>query len=285
MTGTENVRATVAVVVTVIPSEVELVSDILFGFGARAIEERIEVPNSVDLVCVLGEEFGDLGAALLGVGVEPRVRLEAVDETALHTWRDHARPIEVDSRLLIRPAWIDTTALMHEDRLVIDIDPGAAFGMGDHPTTVLSASAALDEVVPGCTVLDMGCGSGVLGIIAARCGAESVLAVDIDGAAVEATLDNARRNGVADRITAIRRSRVPDGLDAVDVICANILAPALLGLAEDLVSVLAPGGRLILSGLLADNHAHVIDRYRSLGLVSQAARDLDGWHVEVMRRD
>lgn len=285
MTGGESVRATVAVVVTVGSSDVELVSDALFGLGARAVEERVGKGGSSELVCILGEGHADLNAALTQLGVKPRVRLEPVDETTLHSWRDHARPIDVDARLLIRPAWFDMATPAPTDRLVIDIDPGAAFGLGDHPTTVLSALAVLDEMAPGSSVLDMGCGSGVLGIIAAKCGAASVLSIDIDGAAIEATSDNARRNGAADRITVVRSDRVPEGTNSVDLICANILAPVLVTLAPNLVSAMAPGGRLILSGLLTDNHVHVIDRYRSLGLVSTTRRDLDGWHVEVMRRD
>jgi ribosomal protein L11 methyltransferase len=168
--------------------------------------------------------------------------------------------------------------------MVITIDPGAAFGMGDHPTTRLSAQAVLDAVGDGDTVLDMGCGSGVLGIVAARLGAALVYAVDIDAEAVTATLHNAGRNGVSDRILASQSASVPQLREPVDIICANILAPVLLDLSAALVAQVRNGGTVILSGLLVDQSRHVVDRYRSLGLESVERLMLEGWCAEVMTR-
>ena len=280
MTDAASDAATRTVVVSVDVADVELASDALRMAGARAIEER-QVADGIDLVCVLGQDVAVLEAVARDLADRWPVRIDVVDGAVANTWRNFVEPIEVDDRLVIVPEW---RAFTPSAAMVITIDPGAAFGMGDHPTTRLSAQAVLDAVGDGDTVLDMGCGSGVLGIVAARLGAALVYAVDIDAEAVTATLHNAGRNGVSDRIVASQSASVPQLREPVDIICANILAPVLLDLSAALVAQVRNGGTVILSGLLVDQSRHVVDRYRSLGLESVERLTLEGWCAEVMTR-
>ena len=113
----------------------------------------------------------------------------------------------------------------------MDIDPGAAFGLGDHPTTVLALRAAASTIWPDATVLDVGCGSGVLSIVAARLGAPYVEAIDISPAAIDATSANADRNGVAGAVTVSDRPLAPVD-DQFDLVLANLLAPVVVDLAS-----------------------------------------------------
>ena len=268
-------------VLTVHVDEVELVSDLLFSVGARAVEERGVSDQTVELLCAAADDEEWSAGLRQVIGDRWTIRTEVVDAAVLDTWRTLAEPIAVDERLTILPAWREDLR-SGSSGLIISIDPGAAFGMGDHPTTRLTASSLLDEMSPGDSVLDMGCGSGILAIVAARSGASAVTAVDIEGAAVSATVSNARLNGVDHLINAVHQDSVPTGQGGFDVICANILAPVLAMMADDLVAALAPEGRLILSGLLTGKSEGLVDQFRSRGLVTCRSADLNGWHVEIM---
>ena len=161
------------------------------------------------------------------------------------------------------------------------LEPARSFGSGSHPTTRLCVDALEHLVRPGADVLDLGCGSGVLSVVAALLGADSVTALDVDPAAVEATLDNAHRNGVADRV---RASTTP--LDEVvgrfDVVVANIGVRVLTEQAGPIAGVVAPGGHLILSGLLAHQVAETVACYESFAVLDQLAED--GWCAVSLRR-
>jgi len=183
-------------------------------------------------------------------------------------WKAHFPVMRIGRRLVIRPTW-----LAHEPApgdVVLDLDPGMAFGTGLHPTTQLCL-AALEEVaergrLDAARVLDVGCGSGILAIAAARLGAASVLGVDTDPIAIEATIANAARNGLADRIVA-RVGSLPSGEEAHDVVLANLIASVLIALAEPLHGELRPGGVLLASGIFVDREAEVRSAFAAVDLV------------------
>jgi ribosomal protein L11 methyltransferase len=195
-----------------------------------------------------------------------------VDERPAETWREFVRPIEVNDRLVIRPAWCD--AVDRPGVLDVSIEPGGSFGLGDHPTTRLSADAVDALTRPGDRVADVGCGSGVLAVIAALRGAAVVTAIDIAEPAREATVDNADRNGVGQIVQASTRT-VHELRGTYDLVVANILAPTLVQIAPDLRRITDPGGRLVVSGVLADGYDHVLDALVPMAVVDTAV--LDGW--------
>ena len=163
-------------------------------------------------------------------------------------------PIRITDRLWIVPSWHEAP---DADAINIKLDPGMAFGTGSHPTTRLCLEWLCEAVVPGCSVLDYGCGSGILGIAAAKLGAGEVLGIDIDEKAVDAARDNAARNHAALRL---QHSAVPVG-DAFDLVVANILTNPLCVLAPAISARVAPGGRVALSGVLETQAAQVIEAW------------------------
>jgi ribosomal protein L11 methyltransferase len=182
-------------------------------------------------------------------------------------WKAHFPVLRVGRRIVIRPTWRRHRRMA--DDVVLALDPGMAFGTGLHPTTRLCLAAAErladDGRLAGARVLDVGCGSGILSIAAARLGADEVLGVDPDAIAVEATTANARRNRVARRVHA-RRGSVPSGGAPFNVVLANLIASLLVDLAAALGAELRPGGTLLASGIFVDREDDVRAAFRAAGL-------------------
>jgi ribosomal protein L11 methyltransferase len=200
----------------------------------------------------------------------PEIHLEEVAEQDwVRLTQSQFDPIHISDRLWIVPSWHDAP-----DPAAINlvVDPGLAFGTGSHPTTRLCLQWLEGVVRPGLTVLDYGCGSGILGIAAARLGAADVLGVDIDDAAMVAAKDNAERNGV---VLRLKHSREP--LDErFDLVVANILTNPLCVLAPLLAGRVAPGGKIALSGVLAPQAGQVIAAYRPHVALAVGAEH-EGW--------
>ena len=176
-------------------------------------------------------------------------------------WMQHYRPMKFGSRLWVCPSWL---APPDPDAINLLLDPGLAFGTGTHPTTALCL-AALDGLdLGGKTVVDYGCGSGILAVAALKLGARRVLGVDNDPQALLASRDNAARNGLPPEALPVALPEDPEvdnWTGTADVVVANILAGPLIQLADTLVGLLRPGGSLLLSGLLESQAAEVCERY------------------------
>jgi len=171
----------------------------------------------------------------------------------VEAWKQHYQPIPIGRRLIIVPAWMEAPA---PERIPIRIDPGMAFGTGTHPTTQLCLELLEDYLRTGETVIDVGCGSGILAVAAIKLGAGRALGVDIDPQAIPNARENAAANGVEDRLE-IGTGSVSEVLAGnysirqAPLVMANILAPILVHLLEAGMSELVtPGGRLILAGIL-----------------------------------
>lgn len=222
-------------------------------FGFIAIDENLENTRRK-----LEEALWHLGQIL--PLPDPQFR-QIYDENWMAAWKEHYKPIPIGKKLLVLPAWLDNT---FADRIAVRIDPSMAFGTGTHPTTRLCLEAVEIYQEPGKPVIDIGCGSGILSIAAALMGASEVLAVDIDNAAVISTRENAIANGVLDKIeTGIGSVKeVKSGLFSrrrASLVMANILAPVIIRLFDGgLADLIAPNGRIILSGILAEQSESVI---------------------------
>ncbi len=189
-----------------------------------------------------------------------RTRAEALeDRDWVRAWMDTFHPMRFGERLWVCPSH-HAPPDPHAVNLLLD--PGLAFGTGTHPTTALCLEWLDAQPPTGARVLDFGCGSGILAIAAARLGAAEVHATDIDPQALEATRDNAERNGVAEQLQIC----LPQALPSVqfDLVLANILANPLIDLAEDLAARVVPGGRIVLSGILREQADAVNAAYAAL---------------------
>ncbi|MEW6225658.1 MAG: 50S ribosomal protein L11 methyltransferase [Chloroflexota bacterium] len=209
-----------------------------------------------------------------------------------NAWKAHFPVLRVGRRIVIRPTW--RRHRRQPGDVVLALDPGMAFGTGLHPTTRLCL-AALESLAdrgvlaaggPGgapARVLDVGSGSGILSIAAARLGAREVLAVDVDPIAVDATAANARRNRLA-RLVRAREGSAPSGEGPFDVVLANLIASLLISLADGLVADVRPGGVLLASGIFENREADVVAAFHARAL-EVAGRSAEGdWVALELRR-
>ena len=252
------------------------------GYGSTLRAFFPDVVEPTVLEARVRDYLTSLGALGLAVPTGPTITALA-DRDWGKAWREHFRPLAVGRGLLVAPPW-DVPAA--SDRLVLIIEPGRAFGTGHHGSTagcleLLERVLAGREGAPGgatpATAIDLGTGSGILAIAAARLGVERILAVDDDPDAVAAAVGNAERNGVASRIDG----RLGDAatLDAAPapLVLANLLAAAHVRLAPRYRRLLTPGGMLVLGGILDGEAEGVRDSLRGHGLAPADAVSIDGW--------
>jgi ribosomal protein L11 methyltransferase len=202
-------------------------------------------------------------------------------------WKEHYQPIPIGRRLLVLPAWI---SYEEKDRHKVILDPGMAFGTGTHPSTRLCLTALEDFLQDGDRVIDLGCGSGILSIAAARLGAENILAVDVDLQAVRISRENVHRNGL-DGIIIVQEGSLSSLLECqnpsalpFDMLVANILAPTLETLvSEGLPQTVRPGGMLILSGVLDKQFDSFLEKCTSAGLELIESREEQDWRALILK--
>ena len=215
---------------------------------------------------------------------EPEYKVLEADDWA-EAWKAHYQPLRIGERLLIRPLWIDVKLAPND--IEISLDPGMAFGTGTHPTTQLCLEALERLVKPAQDVLDLGSGSGILSIAAAKLGARKVLALDIDPIAVDTTADNARANGVGDRIIAQQGSieNVLGSARRFDLIIVNILARVILQMTEQALGMIVrPGGSAIFSGIIDSQSDEVEAALLRTGLQPYARKQQGDWMLIEARR-
>jgi len=193
------------------------------------------------------------------------------DQDWERSWLDQFKPMRFGQRLWICPTGHAVDAA---DAVVIDLDPGLAFGTGTHPTTELCLRWLDSADVAGKTIVDFGCGSGVLAIAALKLGAARAIGIDHDPQAILATRDNAERNGVAERLDVYLNDDFPD--QNADVVLANILANILVELNGRIAPLVAPAGELVLSGILTGQAEEVSQAYQGK-LQFSPATEKDGW--------
>lgn len=281
----------IAVATDVAMSEVDLVADRLFTAGASAVAERVRHDGSVTLIADLevgafdrldeesdqpspGEE--PLGRGLLGL----RLRTVEPDSAWNNGWRDFAKARRC-GRVVIRPAWLPADGAVESEvgdsqtaTIELVMEPGESFGSGTHVTTRLCVEAVDRLVTPGASVLDVGCGTGVLGVAAALLGSGAVTAIDIEADAVSVTRELAASNGVGDRVAA-STDRLSDVSGQFDLVLANVLVPVIEELGAEIVERVAPGGRLVVSGVLTEQRGRT--EAALAPLVVDRVEERDGW--------
>jgi len=180
------------------------------------------------------------------------------DQDWERAWMDQFQPLRFGRRLWVCPHWHSPP---QPEDVNIMLDPGLAFGTGTHPTTALCLEWLDTQELHDKTVIDYGCGSGILAIAAAKLGARHIWAVDYDPQALTATTNNALANQVSERISIHAPEALPDV--TADVVLANILSGPLLELAPRFAGLVRPGGKLVLSGVLSDQAAALLEKYRT----------------------
>lgn len=243
-----------------------------FGEPGMPTEPGWERSRVVALFDTDADLDGIIGAAAAAIKLE-KIPAWTVEEIAEQNWVQLTQaqfdPIRISDRLWIVPSWHEAPA---PDAINLILDPGMAFGTGSHPTTRLCLEWLDRHLDSGASVLDYGCGSGILAIAAAKLGAASVSGVDIDPQAVTAARDNAERNGVSAQFTDLEKPVRGE----YDVVVANILANPLKALAPAIAAHVRPGGALILSGILAEQAEDLIAIYRPYADLT-VADTREGW--------
>lgn len=252
--------------------------------GPTRVQAYLPVDDTLD------RRLGGIRAAIAclcmdsGLPDAAEISVVRVDpEDWAQAWKEHYHVEHVGRRTVIVPSWIDYSP--KPDEIVVELDPGQAFGTGQHETTQ-SALEALERCVnPGCSVLDIGTGSGVLAIAAARLGAARVLAIDIDPVAVEAARANVEANGVDDMVDVVCGDLASGVTGKFDVVVANILADIVIELAPSVPPLLASEGSFISSGFVHKSTARVSSAIEGIGhrVVDQIVRD--DWVTLVSRED
>lgn len=266
--------------------DADALAGLLWELGASGIEERdtttLNRPDAGAEGIVLVASFEDetdAHAAVAALAPRP-ARVEfVVGDAWREGWKEFFRPLRFGSKLVVETSW--ARAEPHVGDEVVTLDPGNAFGTGQHETTRLLLEQIALHTESGMHVLDVGCGSGILAIAALRLGAADARAIDVDPDAVRTTEENAAVNGVAGRLVA-EVSQVEQVSGTFSLVLANIEAGVLVALAPALTARVAPGGLLMLSGILAEAEDQVRRAYAALSLV--AAPHAGEWVALVYRR-
>ncbi len=243
--------------------------------NACGADMRTQVQEGLIRLAELDEqkEYGTLKVSAVGMK----------EEDWAENWKQYFKPLNVGNKILILPEWEHLSE--PTDRTVFTVNPGMSFGTGSHHTTQLCIKGLEQYLVPHMSVLDLGCGSGILSIIALLLGAEDATAVDIDPNAVEIAVQNAKRNKIdLNTYRTFAGNIVTDQalFNAVsdkeyDVVLANIVADVIIGIEPFVPKLLKKGGVFITSGIIAERADDVISAYEKTGLTLAGREDQGGW--------
>lgn len=263
----------------------EAVANILLEEGAGGVLER--EPGALSAYFPANPEpsgrIARVRRAVEGLsryGLDPgpvRVSARPVkEEDWANAWKEHFHVQRIGRTIVVRPTW--RAHAPRPGECVIDLDPGMAFGTGAHPTTALCLEALEEQVRPGDVVYDIGTGSGILAIAAAKLGARAVVACDVDPVAIRVAGENIRRNGVAARVTLLEGSwRELNRHGKAHLAVANIVAGVICAMAPDVPGLLEPGGRFVASGIVRESEARVREALVAAGMSVEGSAARGEW--------
>ncbi|MFC7060682.1 50S ribosomal protein L11 methyltransferase [Halobacillus seohaensis] len=201
---------------------------------------------------------------------------EIQEEDWATAWKKYYKPVKISERITIIPTWEDYK-VVSSDELIIEMDPGMAFGTGTHPTTVLSMQALEQYLEKDDLVFDVGSGSGILSVAAVLLGAEHVHAFDLDDVAVKSTIINAELNQVENQITSKKNNLLNDIEIKPDLIVSNILAEIIVQFVDDAYKLLNKDGYFITSGIISGKKELVLDRLKQAGFEIVETNTMEDW--------
>ena len=258
----------------------------------EALEESFSGVSRVKFWLSCDAEGEKVLAAVRAAGYSVETRVIA-DEDWENNWKQYYKPMEIGERLLVIPEWEQENVkgqAKYAGKVPLILEPGLTFGTGSHATTRLCLTALEEAVHGGETVLDLGCGSGILSIAALRLGAASAKAVDIDDKCLTVAYENAALNGIGkDRYTVLVGDVLSNGAlretlgGGYDVVVANIVADVIIGLAPMVRQFLKPGGLFLCSGIIDTRAEEVADALRQNGWEIETTRSGEGWYSYACR--
>lgn len=290
MANTPTMRWAV-IAVRVAAESAEAVSEMLLRAGSAGVGE---VGSAIRTLTGCLPVTDGLEAALNGLrdrlDTLPDCGLPAVEEITLsyaeeadwaNEWKKHFHPQEIGRRLVIRPSWEPYTG--DPNRVQVLLDPGMAFGTGGHPTTCLCLKALEDLVKPGMVVADIGTGSGILSLAAARMGATTVLATDIDDLPRNIARENVAKNGLADVVKILDMDEFDTAAHNCDLVVANIIAVTIVEITPSVRTRLNPGGLFVASGIVEERLPQVLTALDQAGFELVDTHSDDIWRLTIAR--
>lgn len=253
-------------------AHIDLIDDELIAKDrTRAILHLYISPeeNPMEAISFLEERYRS-------VGIDYAIEKSSVKESDWSdNWKQYFKPLEIGNRLAVCPSW--ESYENRDGRHVLTIDPGAAFGTGAHDTTRLCLTV-LDRLCrPGQTLLDVGCGSGILAISALLLGCDSAVGVDIDPLAVKVAKENASLNGLSDRTEFVCGDLVEAVTGQYDLVCANIVADVIIQLCDSVLPFLKDEGLFLCSGIIDSRESDVLEKLEQVGLRVRDRAESGGW--------
>ena len=237
--------------------------------GYLPVDDRLEA--RLDAIRARVFRLPDFGLPLESTDISVRF---VQDDGWATAWKQFFKPVRI-GRIVVKPSWEEYAAIPGD--VIIDLDPGMAFGTGYHPTTQMCLAALQELIKGGETVLDVGTGSGILSIAAVKLGAAQAVGIDIDSVAVEVAEENVKRERLDDKIEIVRADSPLAFEGIADIVIANIIAKTIIEMAGDLRAKLAPGGKLIASGIIAERADEVRNALLEAGIRTLEVRQDGDW--------
>lgn len=246
-------------------------------------EEGVLVKGYLPVNSFLGEAVDQIKQAInhlssfdIDLGLNKVTVSEVNEEEWATAWKKYYKPVKVSDRVTITPTW-EMYEAVHDDELVIELDPGMAFGTGTHPTTVMCIQMIEKYIRDGDNLVDVGCGTGVLSIAGAKLGAAKVHALDLDEVAVHSAVINTKLNKVHDRVSVKQGNLLDDTPSEQDLIVANILAEVIVTIPEEALKLTRPGGMFITSGIIGQKQAMVTEALEKAGWTVMETIEMEDW--------